>query len=172
MLFLNYTGMNALSSLGLAAALMLTLGACVPAPKPMVSRPSKLTTEHPFTFGAWTVQHCRLVQSGGDIWLDTGGDMSTDKLRLTLHSTDPLMGMPALSFSTMAEVPVPEGRGRHFGFDMTYTPATVANISDSYAHLMVTYQKQDSRTILQHYFPLAGLPEGLAYLEDNCSGWW
>ncbi|MDD9912464.1 MAG: hypothetical protein OXR68_01155 [Alphaproteobacteria bacterium] len=119
-------------------------------------------------FSGWGVENCKLWYRQNDMSLVTADNIDDKILRFELQTHTSITSTPYLNFNTLETVVTPVGRGRHYTFEMPYTPYDAANWARDNAYLIVTYQPASTHELRQIFFPLGGILPGLSYMARHC----
>lgn len=122
-------------------------------------------------FGTWSIheQTCALESSRDGMRIKTDGRMSADYLYFKLSSPLPLARSPIILANNLNTLPIRvEGTGRHFSFEIPYTPHVVSRLLDENSFFIVNYRIQNIEKPMKAIFNTAGLSSGVSYLAKTC----
>ena len=149
-------------------ALSLTLAACssqyVAELEPASGQPAPSADT-----GIWEIGNCNVAAKRADITLKTDTSLSNEMMYMKISSDLPLEKVPSLSMNTLPRYGIRlEGRGRHFGFEIPYSPAAVARFIHPNSFIVVNYKVAGQMKEMKALFSTSGLAEGVIQASEAC----
>jgi hypothetical protein len=129
-----------------------------------------LKNESPM-FGIWQIneQTCKLGASRESMLIETDARMSADYVYFKIKSPLPLARSPIIMANNLNTLPIRvEGTGRHFSFEIPYTPHVVSKLMDENSFFVVNYRIANIEKPQKAIFNTRGLSDGISYLSKTC----
>lgn len=119
--------------------------------------------------GIWKISNCSIEAKRADITLKTDTSLSNELMYMKISSDLPLGDVPSLKMNTLPGYGLRlEGTGRHFGFEIPYSPAAVARFLHPNSFITVTYQLAGQSKAVKAVFSTSGMAEGVVQASENC----